>query len=105
MDIGLKRRFVDACDWIIEEVGLIDYAIGRCNLTAARDARAEHGGALELSSDKHRIDDESGVDSHVDTRNSKLSLVADFDLNYRCYIGHEAAMNRNSPSCSAAALA
>jgi hypothetical protein len=48
MDIGLKRRFINSCDRIIEKVGLVDHSVGGGYLAAAHHTGSKYGGALEL---------------------------------------------------------
>ena len=102
MDIGLKRRFINPCDWIIEKVGLVDHAIGGGYLAAARYTGSEYGGAFELRPHQHRIDDQSGIDHCVDVWNSQFSLRVHFDLHHRRYVSHEAAMHGDTPAGSVA---
>jgi hypothetical protein len=73
MDIGLERRFVNPRDRVIVEVGLVYHAVGGGYFSAARHTGSKYGGALELRPHQHRIDDQSRIDSHIDSRNSKFS--------------------------------
>src|SRR5216683_1349954 len=105
MDIGLKRRFINPCDRIVEKVGLVDHTIGGGYLAAARDTGSKYSGALELRPHQHRINHESGIDRHVDARNSQFSLRVHFDLHNRRHVRHEAAMHGDTPAGSVAWLA
>ena len=68
MDIRLERRFVNPRNRIVEEVGLVDYAVGCGNFTAARDTGSEDRGSLELRRHELPINDLTGVHRHVNAR-------------------------------------
>lgn len=82
MYIGLERRLVNPRYRVVEEVGLIDYAIGRVNFTAARDTGSEDCGALELRGHELPINNLAGVHRHVNARDPYLSLVTDLYLHH-----------------------
>src|ERR1700758_2268727 len=58
VNIRLRRNFVDSCNGIIAEIGLLDYPVLGGDLAAAHNARSEDRRSLKLCSRRFRINDQ-----------------------------------------------
>jgi hypothetical protein len=65
VNIRLNRNFVDSCDWIITEIGLLDHPILGSDLAGPYDARSEDGRSFNLGPRRFRINDQPRINRRV----------------------------------------
>src|SRR5258708_21492249 len=78
------------------EVVLLHTTFLEGNLFQLRQAQAHDRGALDLRTDTLRIDHEPAVDRRIHARNRYVALVVHRNFHNCCYIGQEAALNRDA---------
>ena len=80
--IRLAWSFVDASDWIIVEIRLIDDSVGCRDPTKASNTRSKHSSAFELRPYIGRVDHGARIHRCIHPWDPDLAFVADFNLHH-----------------------